>query len=59
MGTNVDEAQEIPLIGLNLKLIVDHIPNVRVIATGSSSFPSGIYDVTALGWICDEIYSTP
>ncbi len=34
----VDEAQKIPLIGLNLKLIVDHIPDVRVIATGSSSF---------------------
>jgi uncharacterized protein len=34
----VDEAQKIENIGLNLKLIVDHIPGVRVIATGSSSF---------------------
>ena len=34
----VDEAQYIPSIGLNLKLIVDHIPQVRVIATGSSTF---------------------
>lgn len=34
----IDEAQEIPLIGMNLKLIVDHIPHVRVMATGSSAF---------------------
>ncbi len=34
----VDEAQYIPQIGLNLKLIVDHLPEVMVIATGSSSF---------------------
>ncbi|HCC53795.1 MAG TPA: AAA family ATPase [Desulfobulbaceae bacterium] len=34
----VDEAQKVPQIGLNLKLIVDHIPGVRIIATGSSSF---------------------
>ena len=34
----IDEAQRIPNIGLNLKLIVDHMPDVRVIATGSSSF---------------------
>jgi predicted AAA+ superfamily ATPase len=34
----IDEAQKIPGIGLNLKLIVDHIPDIRVIATGSSSF---------------------
>jgi uncharacterized protein len=34
----IDEAQYIPTIGLNLKLIVDHIPNVQVIATGSSTF---------------------
>lgn len=34
----VDEAQKIPNIGINLKLIVDHIPDVRVIVTGSSSF---------------------
>ena len=34
----IDEAQYIPDIGLNLKLIVDHIENVKVIVTGSSSF---------------------
>jgi uncharacterized protein len=34
----IDEAQHIPNIGLNLKLIVDHIPHIRVIATGSSTF---------------------
>lgn len=34
----IDEAQKVPHIGLNLKLIVDHCPNIRVIATGSSSF---------------------
>lgn len=34
----IDEAQYIPDIGLNVKLIVDHLPHVRVIATGSSTF---------------------
>jgi len=34
----VDEAQKVQNIGLNLKLIVDHIPGIRIIATGSSSF---------------------
>ncbi len=34
----VDEAQYVPDIGQNLKLIVDHMPHVRVIATGSSTF---------------------
>ncbi|HDO23783.1 MAG TPA: ATP-binding protein [bacterium] len=34
----VDEAQKIPDIGLNLKLIVDHIPGIEVIASGSASF---------------------
>lgn len=34
----IDEAQYIPDIGLNLKLIVDHIPTIQVIATGSSTF---------------------
>lgn len=33
----VDEAQRVPEIGVNLKLLVDHEPNLRVIATGSSS----------------------
>lgn len=34
----IDEAQYIPSIGDNLKLIVDQIPHVRIIATGSSTF---------------------
>ncbi|MCP5510069.1 MAG: ATP-binding protein [Chlamydiales bacterium] len=34
----IDEAQYVPDIGHNLKLIVDHLPHLRVIATGSSTF---------------------
>jgi len=34
----VDEAQYVHQIGLNLKIIVDTIPSLRIIATGSSSF---------------------
>lgn len=34
----IDEAQRIENIGLTLKLIVDSIPKLKVIATGSSSF---------------------
>jgi predicted AAA+ superfamily ATPase len=34
----IDEAQYVPEIGLNLKLIVDHVSHVKVIATGSSTF---------------------
>jgi uncharacterized protein len=34
----VDEAQEIPNVGMGLKILVDQIPGIRVIATGSSSF---------------------
>ena len=34
----VDEAQHVPRIGLNLKLLVDHVEGLRVVATGSSSF---------------------
>lgn len=34
----IDEAQRISDIGLKLKLITDQIPDVQVIATGSSSF---------------------
>jgi len=33
----IDEAQRIPDIGIVLKLIIDNIPQVKVIATGSSS----------------------
>lgn len=34
----IDEAQEIENIGHNLKLIVDSVPDVEIIATGSSTF---------------------
>lgn len=34
----VDEAQYIRQVGLNLKLIIDHLSDVKVIASGSSSF---------------------
>lgn len=34
----IDEAQQIPNIGRGLKILVDQIPNIKVIATGSSSF---------------------
>ncbi|MCK4653073.1 MAG: ATP-binding protein, partial [Candidatus Cloacimonetes bacterium] len=34
----IDEAQYIRNVGLNLKLIIDNIQNIKVIATGSSSF---------------------
>lgn len=34
----IDEAQNIPDIGLCLKLIVDQIPGIKVLATGSSMF---------------------
>lgn len=34
----IDEAQHIPEIGLGLKLLVDHLPYLKIIASGSSSF---------------------
>jgi predicted AAA+ superfamily ATPase len=34
----VDEAQYVREIGRNLKLLVDHLPDLRIVATGSSSF---------------------
>ena len=33
----IDEAQRVPDIGIVLKLIIDNIPHVKVVATGSSS----------------------
>jgi len=33
----VDEAQRIPEIGVNLKIILDNIPSLKVLVTGSSS----------------------
>jgi uncharacterized protein len=34
----VDEAQRVPDVGMGLKILVDQRPDLRVIATGSSSF---------------------
>ncbi|MBC8509820.1 MAG: ATP-binding protein [Anaerolineales bacterium] len=34
----VDEAQRVSNIGLNLKIMVDSYPNIRILATGSASF---------------------
>jgi predicted AAA+ superfamily ATPase len=34
----IDEAQRVPNIGLNLKILVDSFPHARIIATGSASF---------------------
>jgi predicted AAA+ superfamily ATPase len=34
----IDEAQNIPNVGKGLKIIVDQVPGIRVIVTGSSSF---------------------
>lgn len=34
----IDEAQQIPGIGMGLKILVDNIPGLRVVVTGSSSF---------------------
>ncbi|MBN2728781.1 MAG: ATP-binding protein [Bacteroidales bacterium] len=34
----IDEAQKIPNVGINLKLIVDNIPGISIFFTGSSSF---------------------
>ncbi|MBN1663406.1 MAG: ATP-binding protein [Deltaproteobacteria bacterium] len=34
----IDEAQRIKNIGMGLKILVDQLPNIKIIATGSSSF---------------------
>ena len=34
----IDEAQKIPHLGLGLKILVDQLPRLKIIATGSSSF---------------------
>ncbi len=42
VGTNniivIDEAQKVDNIGLSLKLMVDNLPDIQIIATGSSAF---------------------
>ncbi len=34
----IDEAQRIPNIGMGIKILVDQVPGLRIIATGSASF---------------------
>jgi len=34
----IDEAQRIPNIAMGLKILVDHAPGIRIVATGSSAF---------------------
>ena len=34
----IDEAQRVPDIGLNLKILVDNFPHATIVATGSASF---------------------
>jgi len=34
----IDEAQNIPNVGIGLKIIIDQIPKIKIIVTGSSSF---------------------
>ncbi len=34
----IDEAQRVPNIGINLKILVDSFPHARILATGSASF---------------------
>lgn len=34
----IDEAHKIRNVGMGFKMIVDHVPNIKIIATGSSSF---------------------
>jgi hypothetical protein len=34
----IDEAQEIPNIGMGLKILLDQLPDLKLLATGSSSF---------------------
>jgi predicted AAA+ superfamily ATPase len=34
----IDEAQRLPQVGQNLKILVDNVPALKIIATGSSSF---------------------
>lgn len=33
----IDEAQNVPDIGMNLKILHDHIPNLKIAVTGSSA----------------------
>ena len=61
----IDEAQRVKNIGLNLKIITTHLPQIQVIATGSSSFDLAneinepltgrFFDYMLLPFSCEEI----
>ena len=52
----IDEAQRIPDIGINLKLLVDNMPDLRIVVTGSSSLDlaSKVQEpLTGRAWVHD------
>lgn len=55
----IDEAQHIPDIGMKLKLIVDELPELAVMATGSSSFELHNYAGEPLVGRCTRFMLTP
>ncbi|MBR4813988.1 MAG: ATP-binding protein, partial [Paludibacteraceae bacterium] len=55
----IDEAQHIPDIGMKLKLMVDEIPGLAIIATGSSSFDLQNQAGEPLVGRCTRFFLTP
>ena len=55
----IDEAQKIKNIGNTIKLMVDNIPEVQVIATWSSSFDLANHIVEPLTWRTKTFYLHP
>lgn len=55
----IDEAQHIPDIGMKLKLMVDEVPNLAIIATGSSSFDLQNHAGEPLVGRCTRFMLTP
>ena len=55
----IDEAHLIPNIGMNLKIMVDNIPNIRIIITGSSSFDLANQIGEPLRWKKIYIFALP
>ncbi|MDD5091684.1 MAG: AAA family ATPase, partial [Candidatus Wallbacteria bacterium] len=52
----IDEAQRVPDIGINLKILHDQIPELRILVTGSSSFDlanSVCEPLTGRTWTCN------
>jgi len=55
----LDEAQRVENIGMTLKLIIDNIPDIQVIATGSSSFELANTISEPLTWRTITFYLYP